>query len=103
DPRLRRGGARLLDRAGADAGRAEGPRDRGARAHGAQGGLPGLRGVAQGHAGEPAARRGARDGAEAVSTYAATVVWSRAPGAAFVDNRYSRAHEWRFDGGAVVR
>jgi organic hydroperoxide reductase OsmC/OhrA len=30
-----------------------------------------------------------------------TVTWER-HGAAFVDNRYSRAHEWRFDGGAVV-
>jgi organic hydroperoxide reductase OsmC/OhrA len=34
--------------------------------------------------------------------YLATVVWERG-GAAFTDNRYSRAHEWRFDGGAVVR
>ena len=33
--------------------------------------------------------------------YTATVAWSR-NGAAFTDNRYSRAHEWRFDGGAVV-
>jgi len=32
----------------------------------------------------------------------ATVEWSRA-GQAFADNRYSRAHDWRFDGGAVVR
>ena len=34
--------------------------------------------------------------------YVATVVWQRADGARFTDNRYSRAHEWRFDGGAVV-
>ena len=34
--------------------------------------------------------------------YLATVVWQRAGGAKFTDNRYSRAHEWRFDGGAVV-
>lgn len=33
--------------------------------------------------------------------YTATVTWQR-NGAAFTDNRYSRAHEWRFDGGAVV-
>lgn len=33
--------------------------------------------------------------------YVATVTWERA-GAKFVDQRYSRAHEWRFDGGAVV-
>lgn len=37
-----------------------------------------------------------------MSTYTATVVWTRAAGAAFKDNRYSRAHEWRFDGGTVV-
>jgi organic hydroperoxide reductase OsmC/OhrA len=29
------------------------------------------------------------------------VTWSRGD-AAFVDNRYSRAHRWRFDGGAEV-
>ncbi len=33
--------------------------------------------------------------------YTATVAWAR-NGAAFTDNQYSRAHEWRFDGGAVV-
>jgi organic hydroperoxide reductase OsmC/OhrA len=38
-----------------------------------------------------------------MSTYTATVVWSRAPDAPFKDNKYSRAHEWRFDGGAVVK
>ena len=37
-----------------------------------------------------------------MSHYTATVVWVRAPEAPFKDNRYSRAHEWRFDGGAVV-
>jgi len=37
-----------------------------------------------------------------MSTYTATVVWTRPPDAAFKDNRYSRVHEWRFDGGAVV-
>ena len=36
-----------------------------------------------------------------MSEYAATISWQRA-GAAFVDNRYSRAHEWRFDGGATL-
>jgi organic hydroperoxide reductase OsmC/OhrA len=35
-------------------------------------------------------------------TYTATVLWTRAPDAPFKDNKYSRAHEWRFDGGAVV-
>lgn len=32
----------------------------------------------------------------------ATISWRR-NGATFTDNRYSLAHEWRFDGGAVVR
>ena len=35
-------------------------------------------------------------------THTASVEWQR-DGKAFVDNRYSRAHEWRFDGGAVVK
>jgi organic hydroperoxide reductase OsmC/OhrA len=34
--------------------------------------------------------------------YTATVAWHRAADATFTDNRYSRAHEWRFDGGVVV-
>jgi organic hydroperoxide reductase OsmC/OhrA len=34
--------------------------------------------------------------------YTATVAWQRAADARFTDNRYSRAHEWRFDGGVVV-
>ena len=37
-----------------------------------------------------------------MSSYTATVVWSRPSGAAFKDNKYSRAHEWRFDGGTTV-
>jgi organic hydroperoxide reductase OsmC/OhrA len=32
----------------------------------------------------------------------ATIAWRRDAGAAFTDNRYSRAHVWRFDGGAEV-
>ncbi len=34
--------------------------------------------------------------------YTATVTWQRAADAKFTDNRYSRGHEWRFDGGTVV-
>lgn len=34
-------------------------------------------------------------------SYGCTVEWSRR-GAAFTDLKYSRAHQWRFDGGAVV-
>ena len=35
------------------------------------------------------------------STYTASIAWER-KGSAFIDNRYSRRHEWRFDGGTVV-
>jgi organic hydroperoxide reductase OsmC/OhrA len=37
-----------------------------------------------------------------MSTYTATITWTRPAGAAFKDGKYSRAHEWRFDGGTVV-
>lgn len=33
--------------------------------------------------------------------YTATVIWTR-DGAVFTDNRYSRGHVWRFDGGVDV-
>src|SRR5690349_2650071 len=36
-----------------------------------------------------------------MAEHTATVSWSRGD-ARFVDNRYSRAHEWRFHGGARV-
>lgn len=36
-----------------------------------------------------------------MSTYTAGIRWSRGS-QKFTDHRYSRAHEWRFDGGAVV-
>jgi len=36
-----------------------------------------------------------------MSEYKTVVVWSR-DGAAFTDNRYSRAHIWKFDGGVEV-
>jgi len=36
-----------------------------------------------------------------MAAHIATVEWARS-GATFVDHRYSRAHEWRFDGGVVV-
>ncbi len=35
------------------------------------------------------------------SSYQATVQWSR-EGANFLDNKYSREHQWIFDGGATV-
>ncbi|WP_395676485.1 OsmC family protein [Inquilinus sp.] len=37
-----------------------------------------------------------------MSHYEATVLWQRPPDLAFTDGRYSRAHLWRFDGGAEV-
>ena len=37
-----------------------------------------------------------------MSEHLATVEWRRGD-QPFLDNRYDRAHEWRFDGGAVVR
>jgi organic hydroperoxide reductase OsmC/OhrA len=37
-----------------------------------------------------------------MSTYQATVLWTRPSEAPFTDNRYSRGHEWRFDGGVTV-
>ncbi len=37
-----------------------------------------------------------------MSDHTATVEWSRGD-QDFAGNRYSRAHDWRFDGGAVVR
>lgn len=36
-----------------------------------------------------------------MSTYTATIDWHR-DAAVFSDNRYSRAHTWRFDGGIAV-
>jgi organic hydroperoxide reductase OsmC/OhrA len=40
--------------------------------------------------------------AEGEHGYEATVRWQLRPGEAFGDNRYSRAHEWHFDGGVTV-
>ncbi|MEO7505280.1 MAG: OsmC family protein [Sphingomicrobium sp.] len=37
-----------------------------------------------------------------MSAHTATVRWSASPGEEFARGQYSRAHEWRFDGGAVV-
>ncbi len=37
-----------------------------------------------------------------MSKHQARIHWARAAGEPFVDSRYSRAHEWRFDGGAIV-
>jgi organic hydroperoxide reductase OsmC/OhrA len=37
-----------------------------------------------------------------MSTYAATIRWSRDPSTDFAKGQYSRAHEWAFDGGLTV-
>ncbi|QFU22405.1 OsmC family protein [Shewanella eurypsychrophilus] len=37
-----------------------------------------------------------------MSEYFAKVTWSRQESENFVDNQYSRGHEWIFDGGVVV-
>lgn len=37
-----------------------------------------------------------------MSEYFAVVSWLRAADESFIDNHYSRAHQWRFDGGVVV-
>ena len=37
-----------------------------------------------------------------MSNYSATVRWTRG-GDDFLSNRYSRAHDWQFDGGALVK
>ena len=37
-----------------------------------------------------------------MSTYTATIRWTRDPSTDFAKGQYSRAHEWVFDGGAVV-
>ena len=37
-----------------------------------------------------------------MSTYTATIRWAAKPDEAFAKGQYSRAHDWAFDGGAVV-
>ena len=37
-----------------------------------------------------------------MSTYTATIRWTRSGDGDFAKGQYSRAHEWAFDGGAVV-
>ncbi len=37
-----------------------------------------------------------------MSVYDAKVVWERKPQELYTDSKYSRAHQWLFDGGAVV-
>ena len=37
-----------------------------------------------------------------MSTYTATIRWSRTDGGDFAKGQYSRAHEWAFDGGVTL-
>ena len=37
-----------------------------------------------------------------MATYTATIEWKRGEGEDFLDNRYSRAHLWHFDGNITV-
>lgn len=37
-----------------------------------------------------------------MANYHATVSWQRIPSEVFTDRRYSRAHQWTFDGGATI-
>ena len=38
-----------------------------------------------------------------MGNYTATVSWKRGESEAFSDNKYSRGHQWSFDGGATIR
>jgi len=38
-----------------------------------------------------------------MSEYFAKVAWNRQPNEIYTDNKYSRGHTWKFDGGAVVQ
>jgi organic hydroperoxide reductase OsmC/OhrA len=38
-----------------------------------------------------------------MSTYTATIRWTRDPSTDFARGQYSRAHEWAFDGGHVMK
>lgn len=38
-----------------------------------------------------------------MATYKATITWKRGESEPFTDNRYSRGHEWAFDGGVRLR
>jgi organic hydroperoxide reductase OsmC/OhrA len=53
--------------------------------------------------GEEKAVVGAIRRSDRLASYEATVRWQRRPDEHFVDGRYSRAHEWQFDGGARVQ
>jgi hypothetical protein len=37
-----------------------------------------------------------------MSQYQAEISWQRAANETFIDKRYSRAHQWQFDGGITL-
>ena len=37
-----------------------------------------------------------------MSLYTAKIHWKRDPDTVYIDNKYSRGHQWTFDGGAIV-
>lgn len=37
-----------------------------------------------------------------MSEYQAKIIWNRDKGEPFIDNKYSRCHQWEFDGGTIV-
>jgi organic hydroperoxide reductase OsmC/OhrA len=37
-----------------------------------------------------------------MSEYQAKIIWNRNEDETFIDNKYSRGHQWEFDGGTVV-
>lgn len=37
-----------------------------------------------------------------MSEYFAKVTWTRQPSEAYIDNQYSRGHQWQFDGGLTI-
>jgi organic hydroperoxide reductase OsmC/OhrA len=38
-----------------------------------------------------------------MSEYLAKISWVRADGESYIDNQYSRGHEWTFDGGVTIQ
>ena len=38
-----------------------------------------------------------------MSEYFACISWARKNNEVFIDNKYSRSHQWEFDGGAVIQ
>jgi len=38
-----------------------------------------------------------------MSEYCATIQWTRKEGEEYIDNQYSRAHSWSFDGGITIQ